>query len=163
MVQDAGWNVSHFVHIPSGRKEDEAREERIISSVKKQYQVAAYTISIMFHWQAVCFVYNGLNLILQKTRQMAIERQLSVSARMVMLFMKFYSEGEVGNMEVAGWGSGQGRGIVLFFKRKEVSNMEFDIAFLLSNFYGCVIALYCVNLTMWHAWKLQSRAEDIAN
>lgn len=45
---------------------------------------------------------------------------LSVSARMVMLFMKFYSEGEVGNMEVAGWGSGQGRGIVLFFKRKEI-------------------------------------------
>ena len=120
MVQDAGWNVSHFVHIPSGRKEDEAREERIISSVKKQYQVAAYTISIMFHWQAVCFVYNGLNLILQKTRQMAIERQLSVSARMVMLFMKFYSEGEVGNMEVAGWRSGQGREIVSFFKSREL-------------------------------------------
>ena len=55
----------------------------------------------MSHWQAECFVYSGLNLILQKTKQMAIERQLSVSARMVMLFMKFYSEGEVGNMEVA--------------------------------------------------------------
>ena len=120
MVQDAGWNVSHFVHIPSRRKEGEAREERIISSVKKQHQVAAYTISIMFHWQAVCFVFNGLDLILQKTRQMAIERQLAVSARMVMFFTKFYSEGEVGNMEVAGWGSGQGRGIVLFFKSKEV-------------------------------------------
>ena len=120
MVQDAGWNVSHFVHIPSRRKEGETREERIISSVKKQYQVAAYTISIMFHWQAVCFVFNGLDLILQKTRQMAIEKQLAVSARMVMFFTKFYSEGEVGNMEVAGWGSGQGRGIVLFFKSKEV-------------------------------------------
>ena len=33
---------------------------------------------------------------------MAIERQLSVSARMVMFFTKFCSEGEVGNMEVAG-------------------------------------------------------------
>ena len=39
---------------------------------------------------------------------------------MVMFFTKFYSEGEVGNMEVAGWGSEQGRGIVLFFKSKEV-------------------------------------------
>ena len=42
--------------------------------------------------------FSGLNLILQKPRQMAIERQLSVSARMVMFFFyaKFYSPSSVG-------------------------------------------------------------------
>lgn len=31
-----------------------------------------------------------------------------------------YSVEEVGNTEVAGWGSGQGREIVLFFKSREL-------------------------------------------
>lgn len=54
--------------------------------------------------------------------------------------------------------------VILFWKCKEnVDIIKFDLAFLVSDFYCCVIFCIVCTWTVWYVWKLLNSTEDLTN